>query len=146
VREESGATLIELMVVVGIMAIAALTFTLNLRPAEAPLQTATRLTEGFILQARSTAIATTSAYRVVPSDDDTLIVEYADDCDDATWTTEPHTVLDLPDTVSMTATDWSVCFSRRGISSSNVVVTLTDSELDSSQIEVLLGGGIQVVS
>ena len=76
-RDESGATLIELMVVIGIMAIAAMTFTLNLRPAEAPLQTATRLTEGFILQARSMAIATTSAYRVLPSDNDTLVVEYA---------------------------------------------------------------------
>ena len=143
---QSGATLIELLVVLTIMGIALMVTAPNLKPAEAPLQTASRLTEGFILQARSSAIATTSAYRVVPDGEDRLLLEYAAKCDDSTWTAETYSILELPDEVTMTDTGWSVCFSRRGISSTNVTVTLTHPDFGSSQVEVLLGGSTRVIS
>ena len=138
--------MLELLVVVAILGIAAMIMALNLRPAEAPVQTAARLVEGFILQARSMAIATTSAYRVTPDGADRLVVEYAGDCSDSTWTPEPDTVLELPDGVTMADTGWSVCFSRRGISTANVTVTLNHPERGTSRVEVLLGGGTRVSS
>ncbi len=63
-----------------------------------------------------------------------------------TWTTEPHSVLDLPRGVTMTDTAWTVCFTRRGISTANVVVTLSHPDLGSIRVEVLLGGGTRVIS
>jgi len=146
VRKQSGASLIEILVVLAIVGIAATIMALNLRAAEAPLQTAARLTEGFILQARSTAIATTSAYRIVPDGSQRLVMEYAADCDDATWITEDHTVLELPRDVNLTSTAWSVCFTRRGLAAANVFVTLTHPDLGTRRIEVLLGGGTRVIS
>ncbi len=145
-KKQSGSSLIEILVVLAIFGIAAGILALNLRPAEAPLQTASRLAEGFILQARSSAIATTSAYRIVPDGPGRLIAEYASDCDDATWTTEEHTVLDLPTDVTLTDTAWSVCFTRRGMAAANVYVTLSHPRLGTRQVEVLLGGGTRVVS
>jgi Tfp pilus assembly protein FimT len=138
--------MLELLVVVAILGIAAMVMAVNLRPAEAPVRTAARLVEGFILQARSTAIATTSAYRVIPDGATRLVVEYAGDCGDSTWTAEPDTVLELPSGVTMTDTAWSVCFTRRGLSTSNVTVTLDHPERGTSQVEVLLGGGTRVAS
>jgi Tfp pilus assembly protein FimT len=145
VRQQSGASLLELLAVLAIVGIAVMVMALNLRPAEAPVQTAARLVEGFILQARSTAIATTSAYRVMPDGEKRLTVDYAGECDDATWTPEPHSVLELPRDVTMSDTGWSVCFTRRGISTANVIVTLSHPDRGSSQVEVLLGGGTRVI-
>lgn len=144
-RRASGATLTELLVVVALMGIAAMITALNLRPAEAPLQTATRLTEGFILQARSSAIATTSAYRVVPDGPAALALEHAGACDDTVWTEEPDSRLGLPRDVTLADTAWSVCFTRRGLSASNVTVTLVHPDSGTSQLEVLLGGTTRVI-
>lgn len=144
-NRQSGVSLVELMVALALLAMAAAATTVNLEPAEQPLVTGSRLVEGFILQARSSAIATTSAYRVVPAGPSRLVAQYANDCGDATWTPEPAQRLELPDEVKMTATDWSICFSRRGVASANVTVTLTHPDRGAVQVEVLLGGATRVV-
>ena len=53
--------------------------------------------------------------------------------------------LNLPQGVTLTDTSWSVCFSSRGISSDNVVLTLQHDVYGSEQVEVLLGGTTRVV-
>jgi hypothetical protein len=53
--------------------------------------------------------------------------------------------LNLPDGVTLADTGWSVCFSSRGISSDNVVITLQHDVYGSEQVEVLLGGTTRVV-
>ena len=143
---QAGASLLETLVVVAIIALFVAVTLANLKPAEAPLQTGTRLVEAFILQARSSAIATTSAYRVVPDGAGQLLTEYASSCNDLTWTREPGGSLELPDEVTMTDTDWTVCFGRRGLSSANLTVTLVHPEFGSRQVEVLLGGTTRVLS
>jgi len=138
--------MLELLIVLAIVAIVVGATAINLEPAEAPLQTGSRLVEGILLQARSSAIATTSAYHVVPDGNRRLVVEYAGNCGDADWTPEPGAAIELPDKVSMSSTAWSVCFSRRGISTDNVTVTLNHPDLGSSQVEVFLGGATRVIS
>ena len=143
---QAGASLLETLVVVAIIALFVAATLANLQPAEAPLQTGSRLVEAFIFQARSSAIATTSVYRVLPDGAGRLVTEYADACDDVTWTSEPGGVLHLPDEVTMTDTDWTVCFGRRGLSTANLTVTLVHPDFGSKQVEVLLGGATRVLS
>ena len=145
-NRQSGYSAIEMLTTLAVIGIVAGVITINLEPAEAPLQTGSRLVEGLLLQARSSAIATTSAYRVVPEGDRHLVIEYAGDCGDATWTNEPGAGIELPEEVSMSSTTWSVCFSRRGISTDNVTIALDHPTLGSSQVEVCLGGATRVTS
>ena len=51
----------------------------------------------------------------------------------------------LPEDVAITESGWSVCFSRRGISSANLTLTLTHPDHRSRQVEVLLGGLTRVI-
>ena len=90
-------------------------------------------------------MATTSAYRIVPDGAGRLLTEHADRCGDVSWTSEPGNALDLPDEVTLSDTDWTVCFGRRGLSTDNLTLTLVHPEYGSRQIEVLLGGTTRVL-
>jgi prepilin-type N-terminal cleavage/methylation domain-containing protein len=144
-NRQSGLSVLELLATLAILAVVATVTTINLEPAEAPLQTGSRLVEGAIQQARSSAIATTSAYRVRPGSASRLVVERAGECDDADWIDEPRAAVDLPDEVTVTDTGWSVCFTRRGIANDNVMVTLVHPRLGSRRVEVFLGGATRVI-
>ena len=135
----------ELMVGLAIMGLALGAAGLFLRPAAAPLQTGTVLVEGYFRQARMKAIAHTSAYRVRAITTDRLRLEFANTCSAVTWTASDALDLELPQDVALTSTTWSVCFTSRGISQNNVVVTLTHAEYGSRQVEVLLGGTTRVI-
>lgn len=143
---QAGTSLVETIATLAIIALFLGGALANLEPAEAPLQTGSMLVEGLILQARSSAMATTSAYRIVPDGAGRLLTEHADRCSDASWTSEPGNALDLPDEVTLSDTDWTVCFGRRGLSTANLTVTLVHPDFGSRQVEVLLGGTTRVLS
>ena len=96
-------------------------------------------------QARLSAIATTSAYRVRPTSLYELGADMADSCSATTWTADNSMNLDLPGGVEFDSTSWSVCFSSRGISAGNVVIGLHHDTFGDVDVEVLLGGTTRVV-
>jgi prepilin-type N-terminal cleavage/methylation domain-containing protein len=142
---ESGITLLEILVVIAIIGIGVGATALNLAPLETPLQAGGTLLEGLFREARLGAIASTSAHRVAPVGSSRLGVQQAASCSDTTWVPVNHMGLDLPRGVTMGDTGWSVCYSSRGISADNVVVTLQHAQYGSLQIEVLLGGTTRVL-
>lgn len=144
-NKEAGLTLLELLVVVAIIGMSVSVAAFNLEPLESPLQSATTLTESFARQARLNAIATTSAYRIIPFSSSRLAAQTASSCAATTWTTDPDMRLDLPTGVTFESTDWSACFSSRGISSTNVTATLQHDTYGSADVEVLVGGTTRVI-
>jgi prepilin-type N-terminal cleavage/methylation domain-containing protein len=142
---QRGFTISELTVVVAIMGLSLAIGSLYLEPMETPLQSGATQMEGFFRQSRLRAMATTSAYRVTPSDSSNLAVEYARTCSDTSWTAAGDMSLELPSDVTMSDTSWSVCFSSRGISLNNVIVTLSHSTYGSIRVEVLLGGTTRIL-
>jgi Tfp pilus assembly protein FimT len=144
-RRQRGATLVEALVVLGVLGLAVGATALALRPLQSPIDTGTTLLEGFLRQARLNAIATTSAYRVSPSSTSRLRTTYASSCSATTWTTDADMTLALPSGVTMTSTSWSVCFSSRGISNANTLVTLQHPTNGSRKVEVLVGGTTRIV-
>ncbi len=140
-----GFTLYELLVVVAIMGLSLAIGSLYLEPMETPLQSGAIQMEAFFRQARLRAMATTSAYRVAPSDASNLAAERAATCSASTWTPENDMELELPGGVAMNDTSWSVCFSSRGVSMNNVTVTLQHSKYGLRQVEVLLGGTTRIL-
>jgi len=138
-------TMVELLVVMTIMGLSVGISALYLTPAAAPLETGSLLLEGYLREARLKAMATTSAYRVQPVDERTLEARVASNCSSVDWEVGPVPELRLPRDVNLSDTDWSICFSSRGIASVNVVVTLAHDELGETQVEVMLGGATRVI-
>jgi len=145
VHSTTGATLAELLVVLAILGLGLGIGSLYLSPIEAPLQSAATLVEGLCRQARLSAIATTSAYRVLPSTDRRLVAERASSCSATSWTPDGATTVDLPKGVTVETTAWSVCFGSRGVSSDNQQIRLQHAQLGSIGVEVLLGGTTRIV-
>jgi hypothetical protein len=138
-------SLTEVLVVLLVLSIVLGASALALRPLESPIDTGTTLLEGFLRQARLNAIATTRAYRVTASAPNRVGAASASSCAATTWTTDPKLSLTLPTAVTMTSTSWQVCFSSRGISGTNVLVTLQHPTNGSRKVEVLLGGTTRIV-
>jgi len=137
--------MIELLVLMTVLGIAIAASSLFLKPAEAPLQSATVLTEGYLRQMRARAMSTTSAYRVAPTDETQLDAGYAATCSATTWTADPDFGLKFPQGVELSSTAWSLCFSSRGLASDNLTITLQHPQFGTSSIEVLLGGTSRVL-
>jgi len=142
---QAGMTMAEVVVAMGIVAMLVGVGSLYLRPMESPIQTGTHMMDGFLRQVRARAMATTSAHRVVPTSPSRLKVEHAGTCLDTAWTLDSRLRLELPRDVTMTDTAWSLCFSSRGIASSNLVMTLDHPLKDPRSMEVLRGGAMRSV-
>lgn len=138
-------TLIEALVVLALIGIILAVAALTLRPLESPVDTATSLMEGFLRQARLNAIASTKAYRVTPGTSSRLAAASASSCSATTWTSETSMSLTLPSGVTMSPSSWQVCFSSRGVSGNNVIVTLQHPTNGSRRVEVLVGGTTRVL-
>jgi len=141
--KSAGATLPELLVVVAIVGLVAGAATLYLKPMEAPVHSASMMVEGLVKQARAKSMSTTSSYRLRPFTKTQLVVEYAANCSEEAWTLDPRMDLDLPTGVTMSATDWSVCFNSRGTASENVVLVLEHPDHASQELEILMGGAVR---
>jgi len=140
-----GMTLVELLGTLAIMGLALGIAALNVGTMEGSLAGAASLTESFMRGARSTALATTAAYKVEPTSSRMLIASKAASCSAATWTVDPDLTLELPTEVALTDTTWSVCFSSRGLADSNVTIPLWHPVSGTLQVEVLLGGATRII-
>ncbi len=138
-------TLVELLATLAVLGITLGISALYLTPFEGRMENGLALTESFLRQGRSSAIATTSAYRIRPSSSNELIAETAVNCAASTWTADSSMNLELPTGVSYTSTGWSVCFSARGMTPTNTRIELYESGSGNKEIEVLLGGTTRVL-
>lgn len=137
---ESGMTAIELLITMGLMGIAMGMTILLLSPDDPSVNGGATMLEGMMRQSRQRAIATTSAIRVRPLDANNLMAETAGNCSSGTWTEDTSLAVDLPDSVTLASTAWSVCFGSRGTSSNAMTLTLNHYEGETAQVEIMLGG------
>ena len=144
-NRERGASLIEVLGLLAIIAVALGAVAMKMQTLGSPLDTSTSLLEGVFREARLNAIATMSAYRVSPSSTTRLKGEKAATCSATTWTVDNSMRTDLATGVTQSPTTWSVCFNSRGISTANVIVTLTHPKYGSRSVEVLVGGTSRVL-
>ena len=142
---QRGMTLIEVLAVLVILAIALTAVAMNLLPQDNPVDTSTNLLEGAFREARLNAIATMSSYRVSPTGPNGVSGEKGASCSGTTWSVDPSLNTAFPSGVTISPTTWSVCFSSRGISTSNVVVTVAHPSHTSRRVEVLFGGTTRVL-
>lgn len=142
-RNERGHTVINLlttMALIGILSAAAVS---NLKEMNDPLANASFSVEHFLRLARSSAISRTQAVQVAPSSRSTLIAASGDTCS-STMTAISSMTLALPRGAEFVATDWSVCFTKRGLADANTVFQLIDGNGNTKTVRVALGGGTRI--
>ncbi len=142
--QERGYSIVELIVVLAMTMSLMSISVYNLRNLERPLKTGSAQLGGFFKQARSKAIATTSAYRVYAISSTQVATTYGVNCDNATTTFDSELTYNLPSELEFTDTSWEVCFSARGIANNNITVIMQDKEGQTSTVEVFLGGAVRI--
>lgn len=141
---ELGFTIVELLVAFAIISVLSGIAIMNLNALSNSSENAAASLVGLLKQARARAIASTSAYFVVPTSTTSIVTRSGTTCSDASPVDDPTLTLQLPSGASLGATAWSVCFTSRGLSDSNTEVVVNDIHSHSRTVEVFLGGGVQI--
>ena len=144
VVKQSGFTVIELIVAMGIASIMMGIAVANLREFNDPLLDASQQLMGFVKQVRARAISSTQAYTIVPESSTSLKTYYGVNCESVDTTYDDSLVVELPAGATLYDTTWSLCFNSRGLPDGNLEIDLRDSHGLAKTVEVYLGGGVRV--
>ena len=125
-KQEKGFSFLELLVTLSISGILVATAVSNLKTLENPLADASFQSTQFLKLVRSRAISRTLTLKVAPSSSTKLVVTSGSSCAAAT-TAVSDLVLNLPTGATFSATNWSICFTPRGLSTSNTSFNLSES-------------------
>lgn len=144
-HNQQGSSLIELFTVLAISSLLLGIGVMNVTALEGNARNTASELASYFRQARARAMSTTSAVRVRPESQNSIVMESAVDCSAETFTT-----LGTPMTLSrisvMPDSDWLVCYNSRGIADDSPVVQFYDTRGTSSSVEVFLGGSARVIA
>ena len=143
-KQETGFTVVELLVVFALVSIMSGLAVMNLNALSNSSENAAASLVGLLKQARARAISTTSAYFVVPASTNSIITQSGVNCSDPAPVEDTTLNLVFPAGASLGATTWSVCFTSRGLSDSNTEIVVNDIHSSTRTVEVLLGGSVQL--
>lgn len=145
---QAGFTLYEMLVVMLLTSIMSYIGIYNLKEMTSPIQDATTSTVSFLKIVRARALATTSAYTVYPVSEDRIAARFSNRCDDdpELATVDSSLQLSFPAGADLLSTEWSVCFTARGLVASDLTFGIRDVAGLTRQIEVLLGGSVRILS
>lgn len=140
-----GFTLLELLIVIAIAGIVMSIGFLNLRPLSGDLRNNASRVAGNFKQARAKAMSTTSAYRVVKTSATTIRADWAENCQANNWTTDEKFNVTLDNNIRIESGNRTlVCFTSKGIATSNPVLTMRDERGKRMRVEVFLGGAVEI--
>jgi type II secretion system protein H len=149
-RSQQGFSLIELLIVMMIIGIIAGLAVVGLRGLRNDLGNSASQLEAQVKLARARAMTTTRAYRLVQVSDKRIEAEWSFRCsDDNGWTNDARIWFELPTRVEISETqkvqdNIIICFTSRGIATTNPVLTLQDNKGDTAELEIFLGGAVEV--
>ncbi|MCB0322204.1 MAG: prepilin-type N-terminal cleavage/methylation domain-containing protein [Bdellovibrionales bacterium] len=143
VSTDAGFSVSELLVTIALIAILSAGAVSNLKELDDPLSDASFTVTHYLRLVRARAISQTSFIEVVPGSTTTIAASSSDSCTGVMTPIEGLTV-NLPRGSQLTATDWSACFTPRGLSDANVLFTIRDTDGRTRSVEIALGGGVQI--
>ena len=143
-RQERGFTLLESMVVLGLMTIMSAIAVLNLKKFDQTSSNGANQVAAQLKRARSYAMNSTVTVKVSPSTSNQLIATAAQTCSATTRTTIPELALTLPTGATFATTTWTLCYTSRGLSRDSLSIPVQDSSRTRT-VQVVLGGGVRVL-
>jgi len=161
--KSAGVSLLELTTVLSMIAIMLGVSATNLQSIQSSNQTAGFELASYLKVMRAEAVASTQAVRVVPLDSKNWQALSANSCSvpypSSNWRINSVNTLSFRGKANTSAirvngqllhdnnnlSQWSgVCFSSRGFASSNVAILVGQENSQQVQVEVFLGGGVEV--
>lgn len=143
-KKENGFTLLEMMVVLGIMTILTGIAVLNLKKFDQASSNAANQIASLIKSSRSYGMTSTVTVQIKPISSTAISVTSAATCAATIRTTIPELSYNLPDGATLSSTTWSLCYTSRGLSRESINIQLTDRSRTKT-VQVTLGGGIRVI-
>ena len=141
-RSEAGFSLFDLLTTVALGGILTGIAIFNFRGMNDPLASGTKGMAGYFRNVRVKAISTTSAVKVYPISATRAIAAFANKCSDTTFTADSKMIYDLPKGAVFTNTSWSICYSGRGLPTTDETIYLGNGS-QISTVDVYLGGAVQ---
>ncbi len=135
--------MVELIITLGLFGLLCMVAVSNIKVLENPLVSAAANLSQYFRLVRVRAIAQTRSIIVEPTSQHRLTASAAANCTSETLTPIDELELDIGDDVSLGSTDWSVCFTQRGLVHAAALFTLS-SETGIRTVEIALGGGVQI--
>ena len=141
---ERGSSIVEMLVVLGLIGSMLGIAIMNMKELEDPLQTGASQLAAFIKQVRAEAISSTLAYTIKPASTSKIITVYAAKCSDTDTTSDTKVALELPNGAHLASTTWDLCFNSRGLPDGNIDIEMHDIGSQSKTVEVMLGGAVRI--
>lgn len=135
-----------MLVTLGLFGVLTLIAVQQLKDLDVAIVNASAELQGFFKQVRARAISTTSAYTVTPISSTEISTSYSTSCTSETTTADPQMVVELPLGAYLRSTDWSICYSPRGLPDDNIQIEVYDDDGVTKTVEVYLGGAVREVS
>jgi prepilin-type N-terminal cleavage/methylation domain-containing protein len=142
-NRQTGFSLIELLAVLALFGILCTVAVSNITVLENPLASASANLTHYFRLVRSRAISQTRSIRITPNTSNTLIAESATSCSDSTFSPINDLSLDLGTKVRFGSTNWSACFTQRGLAHAYTTFTVTSSG-NTKTVQIALGGGVKI--
>jgi prepilin-type N-terminal cleavage/methylation domain-containing protein len=144
--KDRGFTLIEVLVTLSLSAALLGITAATLREYNRSSKNALSLIQSFVKQARIKGISRTAAYKVfADSSGKKILTSFADKCASTTFVPDTALVLEMPVGTKLLSPTWSVCFNARGLTESNITISVATEDSGTKSIEILLGGGTREV-
>ncbi len=140
IKESGGFSLIELILTLALGSILLGTAVYQINVLRDPAVTAAAQVVAFVKQSRAKALGTTLAYTISPSSSNTIMAQFSKNCSSATKTNDSKLLLALANGATLAATDWSICFSARGVADTSVSFGITDTK-SIKTVQIAAGGG-----
>ena len=141
--ESRGTTIFELLAVMSVTALLSTIVVSNLKVLNTPASTGAAALVGFCKEARAKAMASTLAYTVKPASSTSIITTYAKTCATTPQTNDTALKLTLPRGARLSITNWSFCYSTRGLADSSLDIVMGDTG-GTKTVQVGLGGGVRI--
>lgn len=142
-RKERGYTVLNILATLSLIGILTAIGVSNLKELNDALADASFSVSHFLRLARSRAMSQTLSVQVAPISSTRIGASSAASCA-GTMSPISDLVFDLPDGAVFADTEWSVCFTQRGLASLDLRFDLQDKDSRKKTIEIALGGGVRI--
>jgi Tfp pilus assembly protein FimT len=140
---ERGFTLLELLVFVILTGILIGTAGYAFRELSNPVNDASSDLVGLFKKIRAKSLATTRAYTIRPTSPRTVESTFGSTCSSGAQTNDTSLDYSLPSGAVLRDTNWSICYSSRGLSNSSAEIVVQDG-YSYNTVQVVLGGGVRI--
>ena len=143
-KSESGTTIFEVIVVLSLVSILS---TVALLKSSAFVNQSEASAESLVVylkSMRNLAMSRTQAVIIYPQSSTVIARKSANSCSDENPVPESF-VFKLPKNINLRTTDWSICFTSRGLTNASQTFTLSSSTEGLKTIEISLGGSVRML-